>query len=72
MKITYVSDTDTLYIDLSKKPSAGTDEVADGVVVDYDSDGAITGIEIDHARARLDLTRLFLTGFPGETQREPA
>jgi uncharacterized protein YuzE len=72
MKITYFSDTDTLYIDLSEKPGADTDEIADGVVVDYDADGAVTGIEIDHARARLDLTRFVLTGFPGEIQRESA
>jgi uncharacterized protein YuzE len=72
MKITYFPDTDTLYIDLSEKPSADTDEIADGVVVDYDADGSVTGIEIDHARARLDLTRFVLTRFPGEIQRESA
>jgi uncharacterized protein YuzE len=72
MKITYFSETDTLYIDLSDKPGADSDEIADGVVVDYDADGVVAGIEIEHARTRLDLSRLILAGFPGETERLPA
>jgi hypothetical protein len=46
--------------------------VADGVVIDYDSDRAVTGIEIEHARDRLDLSRLILAGFPGDTERTTA
>ena len=72
MKITYFADTDTLAIDLADELSAGTDEIADGVTVDYDAQGRVIGIDIEHAATRLDLGKLLLTGFPGEIQRESA
>jgi uncharacterized protein YuzE len=72
MKITYFADTDTLAIDLADGLSAGTDEIADGVTVDYDAQGRVIGIDIEHAAARLDMGKLLLTGFPGEVQRESA
>jgi uncharacterized protein YuzE len=72
MKITYFPDTDTLAIDLADGPSANTDEIADGVTVDYDADGRLIGIDIEQAATRLDLSTLVLTGFPGETHRMSA
>ena len=45
MKMNYYPDTDTLYIDLSSKPSVETKEVADGVFVDFDGNGDIVGID---------------------------
>ena len=38
--------TDSLYIDLSSKPSAESREVSEGVVLDYDADGHVAGIDI--------------------------
>ena len=35
MRISYYSDTDSLYIDLSSKPSVDSREVSDGIVLDY-------------------------------------
>jgi len=43
MKINYYPDTDSLYIDLSSKPSADSREVSDGIVLDYDADGDLVG-----------------------------
>lgn len=37
MKLNYDTATDTLYIHLSERPSVDSDEVADGVVLDYDA-----------------------------------
>ena len=48
MKLNYHPDTDSLYIDLSAKPSAESVEVSKGVVLDYDADGNLVGIDIDH------------------------
>ena len=52
MKIEYFSDTDSLYIDLSEKTSAESKEVAEGVVIDYDEDRNIVGIDIDQAQKK--------------------
>ena len=52
MKIHYYSDTDSLYIDLSSKTSVDSREISPGVVLDYDSDGGLVGIDIDNARKK--------------------
>lgn len=45
MRISHYADTDSLYIDLSSKPSVDSREVSDGIVLDYDADGNFSGIE---------------------------
>ena len=49
MKLNYYPDTDSLYIDLSEQPSVESREVSSGIVLDYDSDGKLVGIDIDNA-----------------------
>lgn len=49
-----VTDTDSLYIDLSSKPSVDSREISEGVVLDYDADGNLTGIDIDNASRKID------------------
>ena len=64
MKFHYYPETDTLYIDLSKKVSADSIEVAPDVVLDFDADGNITGIDIDHASKIIDLSHLEAESLP--------
>ena len=64
MKFHYYPETDTLYIDLSKKVSADSIEVAPGVILDFDADGNITGIDIDHASKIIDLSHLEAESLP--------
>jgi uncharacterized protein YuzE len=66
MRIAYYPDTDSLYIDLTAKPSAESREVSPGVVLDYDADGNLAGIDIDDASKKLDLKELVLTKLPIE------
>ncbi len=66
MKLNYYPDTDSLYIDFSSKPSAESREVSDGVVLDYDDEGNLTGIDIDHASRKLDLRELVTSHIPLE------
>ena len=66
MRINYYPDTDSLYIDLSSKPSVDSREVSDGVVLDYDQDGNLTGIDIDQASMKLDINELILSKLPAE------
>lgn len=64
MKISYYPDTDSMYIDLSLKESVESKEVSPGIVLDYDSDGNLTGIDIDNATKKLDLQELILNKIP--------
>lgn len=58
VKVQYYRDTDSLYIDLADRPASDAREVAPGVVLDFDADGALVGIDIDHASRIVDLSRL--------------
>lgn len=69
MKIAYYPDTDSLYIDLSERPSAESREVSPGVVLDFDADGEIVGIDIDHASQKLQLSELTLSKLPVDSHR---
>jgi uncharacterized protein YuzE len=69
MKLAYFPETDSLYIDLSEHPSVESREVSDGVVLDYDADGSLVGIDIDNASRKVQLQRLILTGMQGEIEK---
>jgi uncharacterized protein YuzE len=64
MKLNYYPDTDSLYIALSPNPSADSNEVAEGVVLDFDADGRLVGIDIDNASHKLDLHELTTDRIP--------
>lgn len=66
MRINYYPDTDSLYIDLSSKTSVDSREVSDGIVLDYDADGNLVGIDIDHASVKLDIGELILSKLPAQ------
>jgi len=48
MKVQYFPDTDTLYIELIDVQSVESEEIMEGVVFDYDKEGKVVGIEIEH------------------------
>lgn len=64
MKLHYYPETDSLYINLSGRASVDSDEVAPGVVLDFDEAGQLVGIDIDHASKILDLTSLETVAIP--------
>ena len=64
MKLNYYPDTDSLYIDLLARPRVESREVSDGVVLDYDGDGNLVGIDIDNASRKLDLTEVVTSQIP--------
>jgi len=67
MKLNYYKDTDSLYIDLSSKPSVDSTEISEGIVLDYDADGNIVGIDIDNASRKVDLDEVCLNRLPAQT-----
>ena len=66
MKLSYYPDTDSLYIDLSEKPSAESREISEGVVLDYDAEGNLVGIDIDNASKKVQLKELSLKKLPAD------
>ena len=58
MKITYDSEVDALYIRFLET-TVTTHHVAEGVAVDYDSEGKIVGIEILDAAKRFGSKDIF-------------
>jgi uncharacterized protein YuzE len=69
MKLNYYPETDSLYIDLSSKPSAESREISEGVVLDYAADGQLVGIDIDNATSKMDLDELVLSRLPVSVQK---
>jgi uncharacterized protein YuzE len=68
MKLNYYPETDSLYIDLSSKPSKESLEISEGIVLDYDDDGHITGIDFDNASQKIDLNEIILNKIPSRFQ----
>ena len=58
MRFHYYPETDSLYIDLSEKTSVESREVAPSVVLDFDTEGHLVGIDIDYASRVVNLSRL--------------
>jgi uncharacterized protein YuzE len=72
MKLNYYPDTDSLYIDLSEKASAESREVSEGVVLDYDENGSLVGIDIDNTKNKIALERTILSKLPGKIETAAA
>ena len=68
MKLNYHPETDSLYIDLSERPSSESKEVSEGIVLDYDLDGRLVGIDIDNASNKVELKKLILNQSPGTVE----
>jgi len=64
--MSYYKDTDSLYIDLSEKPSKESLEVAPGIVLDFDEDNNVVGIDIDRASQILNLSELEISSIPSK------
>lgn len=62
----YYKDTDSLYIDLSEKTSTESLEVAPGVVIDFDENNNVVGIDIDRASKILNLSELEVADIPSK------
>lgn len=54
MKITYVAEVDILRILFNNAPIEESDEDKSGMILDYDKDGNIVGMEILDASTRIE------------------
>lgn len=64
MVFQYYPDTDMLYIQLVDRISTESEEVALGIVLDFDEHNRVIGIEIEDASKFIDLSRLELRALP--------
>ena len=64
MTFEYYPETGTLYIGLRNVKSADTSEVAEDVTLDFDHEGVVIGLTVEHASKRADLKSLHATNIP--------
>ena len=69
MTLNYDLATDSLYIDLSTKPNSNSRQISEGIVLDYDVDGNVTGIDIDKPSNKVDLEKIVLNKVPAEVEQ---
>ena len=54
MRVRVDHGADAVYLNLTDRAIKDSEEVADGIIVDYDAEGRIVGIEILDASKRTD------------------
>jgi uncharacterized protein YuzE len=64
MTFRYFPDTDMLYIELVSGVSTESEEVAPGIVLDFDEKNHVIGIEIEDASTFIDLSKLEVSALP--------
>jgi uncharacterized protein YuzE len=71
MNFHYDKASDSLYIELSAQPGFDSEEVAEGVVVDYDKEGHIVGLDIEYASKHISLSDIIVKGFSPAIDVQP-
>ncbi|MDE0299591.1 MAG: DUF2283 domain-containing protein [Candidatus Poribacteria bacterium] len=64
MRLNYYPETDSLYINLSEQPSVESQEISEGILLDYDVEGRLVGIDVDNASHKIDMEKLILSQLP--------
>jgi len=61
MIISYDHVADALYIKFSDGEIADSEEISEGVIIDYDRNGRVIGVEIlNFSKRKIDLNRLIM------------
>ncbi len=58
MKLTVDREADALYLNLDEAPVAESDEISPGVILDYNAEGIVVGIEMLHLSHRVPAATL--------------
>jgi uncharacterized protein YuzE len=58
MKLTVDREADALYLDLDDAPAAESEEISPGVILDYNAEGKVVGIEMLYLSKRVSPEKL--------------
>ena len=58
MKLTVDREADALYLDLNESPAADSEEISPGVILDYNAEGKVVGIEMLYLSKRVGTEKL--------------
>jgi uncharacterized protein YuzE len=58
MKLTVDREADALYLDLDDAPAAESEEIAPGVILDFNAEGKVVGIEMLYLSQRVSAEQL--------------
>ena len=68
MELNYYPETDSLYINLSEQPSVESQEISEGILLDYDAEGRLVSIDIDNASNKVEMEKLILSKIPSKIE----
>jgi uncharacterized protein YuzE len=72
MRIRYSKEADALYIRLKEIKIEDSDEVSPDLIIDYDIDGNVVGIEILEASKKAETEQLIIQAFNKVMVENPA
>jgi uncharacterized protein YuzE len=58
MKLTVDREADALYLDLDEAPATESEEISPGVILDYNAEGKVVGIEMLYLSKRVSPEKL--------------
>ena len=58
MKLTVDREADALYLNLDETPAAESEEISPGVILDYNAEGKVVGIEMLYLSKRVSAETL--------------
>ena len=53
---------------MSEQPSVKSQEISEGILLDYDAEGRLVGIDIDNACHKVEMEKLILSKLPGRVE----
>jgi len=62
MKVKYLSDTDTLYIEFRDRNIVESKDLDENTILDLDAEGNVCAITFEHASQRTDVSHLTVEG----------
>jgi len=60
MKLTVDREADALYLELDEAPAAESEEISPGIILDYNAEGKVVGIEMLYLSKRVAADQLAL------------
>ena len=53
---------------LSEQPSVENQEISEGILLDYDAEGRLVGIDLDNTSHKVEMEKLILSKLPGRVE----